>query len=261
MLFAHGRGFWRRGGETPEAVKWDDRIVEVREGQWSYVASSVGYAPEKVVGIATPAREDSNERKMVWSLSTGDVLTICWEHGLSYQLHKGSSDQSANLNQVLVLEGRKLQYQIKEANPEEDQHYITIVRSNPENPDGKATALLNWKLQAIEFLPEEDAVLVLLINMAILRTISQIRREDIGGLLVRRRVREVGPGQRDWGSVSLPANSSHHLHLLLPHFKPWYWNNANQVLASAEANDWRGLNHRYSPVDGKDELYRSSILS
>lgn len=42
-----GRGFWRRGAETPAAVKWDDRIVEVREGQWSYVGNSVGYAPGK----------------------------------------------------------------------------------------------------------------------------------------------------------------------------------------------------------------------
>ncbi|KAI0518630.1 hypothetical protein KFK09_006066 [Dendrobium nobile] len=251
-----GRGFWRRGADNPVAVKWDERIIEVREGQWSYVASSVGYAPEKVVGVATPAREDSNDRKIVWSLSTGDVFTICWEDGLSFQLQNESSDHS-----VVLQEGRKLQYQVSENNPEEEEQYITIVRSNPENPDGKATALLNWKLQAIEFLPDEDAVFVLLLNMAILRTISQIRREDIGGLLVRRRVREISPGIRDWGSVSLPANSSNDHHLLLPHFKPWYCNNANEVLASAEANDWRGQNHRYSPAVGKDELYRSSIIS
>ena len=42
-----GRGIWRRGAETPVAVKWEDRSIEVREGSWSYVAStsSVGYAP------------------------------------------------------------------------------------------------------------------------------------------------------------------------------------------------------------------------
>lgn len=40
-----GGGIWRRGGETPSAVKWEDRITEIREGSWSYVASSIGRAP------------------------------------------------------------------------------------------------------------------------------------------------------------------------------------------------------------------------
>jgi hypothetical protein len=40
-----GGGFWRRGGETPSAVKWEDRIIEIREGSWSYVAGSIGRAP------------------------------------------------------------------------------------------------------------------------------------------------------------------------------------------------------------------------
>lgn len=40
-----GGGFWRRGGETPSAVKWEDRIIEIREGSWSYVAGAIGRAP------------------------------------------------------------------------------------------------------------------------------------------------------------------------------------------------------------------------
>lgn len=43
--FRVGGGFWRRGGETPSAVKWEDRIIEIREGSWSYVAGSIGRAP------------------------------------------------------------------------------------------------------------------------------------------------------------------------------------------------------------------------
>lgn len=42
-----GGGFWRRGGETPAAVKWEERIIEIREGSWSYIAGSVGIAPGK----------------------------------------------------------------------------------------------------------------------------------------------------------------------------------------------------------------------
>ncbi|KAK2416349.1 hypothetical protein QL285_038749 [Trifolium repens] len=40
-----GGGFWRRGGETPSAVKWEYRIIEIRKGSWSYVAGSIGRAP------------------------------------------------------------------------------------------------------------------------------------------------------------------------------------------------------------------------
>ncbi|CAN4108843.1 unnamed protein product [Withania somnifera] len=45
ICFRVGGGFWRRGAETPSAVKWEDRIIEVREGRWSYVAGSIGRAP------------------------------------------------------------------------------------------------------------------------------------------------------------------------------------------------------------------------
>lgn len=44
-LYRVGRGIWRRGAETPEAVKWEDRIIEIREGPWSYIAGTVGIAP------------------------------------------------------------------------------------------------------------------------------------------------------------------------------------------------------------------------
>lgn len=38
-------GIWRRGGETPSAVKREDRIIEIREGSWSYLASTIGRVP------------------------------------------------------------------------------------------------------------------------------------------------------------------------------------------------------------------------
>nr|XP_027121629.1 uncharacterized protein LOC113738584 [Coffea arabica]XP_027123942.1 uncharacterized protein LOC113740592 [Coffea arabica] len=72
-----GGGFWRRGGETPSAVKWEDRIIEIREGSWSYVSSSIGKAPEKVVGTATP-QEPPEEWQASWNISTGNELLIRW---------------------------------------------------------------------------------------------------------------------------------------------------------------------------------------
>lgn len=138
---------------------------------------------------------------------------------------------------------------------EEEEQYLTLVRFALEYPDGKATALLNWKLLAVEFSPDEDAVLMLLLCVAIARTLSVIRKEDLSGLLVRRRVREVAGGHRDWGSVLLPPQSFSSVHL-----KPWYWN-ANMVLASMETNVSSLPITKSFPADGKCSMYEHVILS
>ncbi|VAI74089.1 unnamed protein product [Triticum turgidum subsp. durum] len=250
-----GRGIWRRGPETPMAVKWEDRIIEVREGSWSYIASatSVGYAPEKVVGTATPTKYQQ-ENKVVWRFSTGDVLTVWLGDDLNFQLQNETSEEEARL-----FVGRRLSYSVKKDstsnNHNEEEQYITLVRTSPDYPDGRATALLNWKLLAMEFLPKEDAVFVLLLCMAITRTMTEIRREDVAGLLVRRRIREPQVGQRDWGSMMLPHSPS-----LDPHLQPWY-RNAARVLSSAETVlPNRAMPIGNSPTDGKDELYRQALI-
>jgi hypothetical protein len=132
----------------------------------------------------------------------------------------------------------------------EEEQYLTLVRKSPDHGD-RATMLLNWKLLAVEFLHEEDAVFVLLLCMVIARTMTEIRREDVAGLLVRRRISEARAGQRDWGSVMLPGSLSPD-----PHLQPWY-RNAAQVLSSVETGPMLA---KYSPADGKDMLYRQALI-
>ncbi|KAK0599978.1 hypothetical protein LWI29_010392 [Acer saccharum] len=48
-----GRRILEKRRRNPSTVKWEDRITEIREGS-GYVAGSIGRAPEKVVGTATP---------------------------------------------------------------------------------------------------------------------------------------------------------------------------------------------------------------
>lgn len=60
-----GGGFWRRGGETPSPVKWEDRIIEIREGSWSYVAGSIGRAP----GMLYKLIKDTINIKVIEKLS------------------------------------------------------------------------------------------------------------------------------------------------------------------------------------------------
>ena len=59
---------------------------------------------------------------------------------------------------------------------EDEEGFVTLVRFTEENPTGRATALLKWKLLVVELLPEEDEVLVLLLCLSILR--KCIRNEE-----------------------------------------------------------------------------------
>ena len=43
------------------------------------------------MGSATPKEKNTQERKIIWTLSTGDSLTIQWEGGLEFQLENEKS--------------------------------------------------------------------------------------------------------------------------------------------------------------------------
>ncbi|KAL6964707.1 hypothetical protein U1Q18_035765 [Sarracenia purpurea var. burkii] len=171
--------------------------------------------------------------------------------------------------------GRKMQYQRRtntnaqeKRHPEEDEDedededeeegFVTLVRFSEENPNGKATALLNWKLLVIEFLPEEDAVFVLLLCISILKSVSGMRKEDVGNLLIRRRLKEAKVGARDWGSVLLHPSLYSPSWIPSPHLQPWYWN-AKAVMASEDTSRQPASN--YSPAEGGDNLFKRVICS
>ncbi|XP_042054287.1 glycine-rich domain-containing protein 1-like isoform X1 [Salvia splendens] len=277
-----GGGFYRRGGEAPKAVKWEDRIIQIFEGSWSYVigSGSIGRSPEKLVGTATP-KAPKEELQASWKLSSGIELVIQWDSsksvsGLRFDLQSETSSEPM----VKLLQGRHMQYEVKKSGQEtqeeakadtkneqmeqdvrsEEGEYVTVVRYSEEIPSGKATALLNWKLLVVEVQPEEDAVLVLLLGMAILRSISEMKREDVGRLLVRRRIGEAEVGERDWGSVMLHPSSCSPL-VSCSKLQPWYWN--AKVNMASQARDHQGVapaSSNYSQAEGGDNLYRSGII-
>ncbi|PON52544.1 Glycine-rich domain-containing protein-like [Trema orientale] len=269
-----GGGFWRRGGETPSTVKWEDRIIEIREGSWSYVAGSIGRAPEKVVGTATP-KKPPEQWKSAWQFSTGDELMVRWESsmlisGLSFCLKNQSAE-----SMVKLLKGRKMQYQVNKVKSQgnnsgesqneqeeedvEEEGFLTLVRFTEDDPIGRATALLNWKLLVVEFLPEEDAVFVLLLCISILRSVSDMKKEDLGCLLMRRRLKEARLGSRDWGSVVLhPFSSSSSPS---PYLQPWYWNAKAVMVSDSSDNTTRPPAFSHSPEEGSDQLYKRGIFT
>lgn len=163
-----------------------------------------------------------------------------------------------------------MQYQVvtkkkEEQEEEEDEEgFVTLVRFTEENPNGKATALLNWRLLVVELLPEEDAVLALLLCISILKSVSEMRKEDVGGLLMRRRIKEQKLGTRDWGSVILDPSSSTN-DIDSPYLQPWYWN-ADAVMASDDVAADQYLKKsnpimNQSTAEGSDKLYKRGLLS
>ncbi|XP_058002854.1 glycine-rich domain-containing protein 1 isoform X1 [Hevea brasiliensis] len=263
-----GGGFWRRGGETPSAVKWEDRIIEVREGSWSYVAGSIGRAPEKVVATATP-KEPPKNCQASWCFSTGEEFLVSWQSPSTSlcDLRFCLLNQTTPDSTMKLFKGRKLQYQVrktrsedKEISNDEEEGFVTLVRFTEDNPTRRATALLNWKLLIVEILPEEDAVLAILICISILRSVSEMRKEDVGSLLIRRRIKEAKLGTRDWGSVILhPSSCSSSISS--PYLQPWYWNPKAVITSDRGPNVTRQPTTNYSPVEGGDKLYKPGIIT
>ena len=179
------------------------------------------------------------------------------------------------------MKGRQRQYQVEKIKPEskseetkneleekeiegeedDEEGFLTVVRFTEDDPDGKATALLNWKLLVVEVLPEEDAVLMLLLCISILKSVSEMKKQDVGGLLVRRRLKEARLGTRDWGSVILHP-SSWSSSIDSTYLEPWYWNAGAVMMASDAADQLKRLPaSRQSPVEGGDKLYKHAIIS
>lgn len=148
----------------------------------------------------------------------------------------------------------------EEEEEEENEGFVTLVRFTDENPAGKATALLNWKLLVVELMPEEDAVLVLLLCISILRSVSEMRKEDVGSLLIRRRIKEAKLGLRDWGSVTLhPSSLSSSSDIASPYIQPWS-SNSKAVMAGVTDYVPRNPAQHYSMAEGGDRLYKRGII-
>lgn len=202
---------------------------------------------------------------------------ISWESLTSmHDLRICLRNQTSLDSSVKLLKGRKMQYQemkTRTENKEQGQHseeeneddeaeagFMTLVRFTEDNPSGRATAILNWKLLIVELFPEEDAVFVLLLCISITRSISEMRKEDLGKLLIRRRLKEAKLGARDWGSVILQP-SSYSSSMSSPYLQPWYWNAQSVVASDGDDNLTRQSAFNYSPVEGGDKLYKQGIIT
>ncbi|CAM6045164.1 unnamed protein product [Sphagnum compactum] len=213
------KGIWTKGGERPVGVDWNERIINVHEGGWTYVAKSIGTAPDKIAGSATPFAGELGQYKLSWALSTGETLIISRRmHDLDWERHLDFSLKVPGPGLACLINGRKLQYEVPGATSEDEEGFVTLIRYTQQTPQGKATALFNFKVSAMEVLPEESVLLVLLLCTATLRSIADFGGVTSGHIDKHRRVKENAPGLKDWGSVVLEnANAQSDLAF-------WYYN-------------------------------------
>jgi hypothetical protein len=212
---------------------------------------------------------------------------VCWiSHSyfqnlkkiIHFQIKMHFKNKTLLTLQVKLLKGKKMQYRARKISSKSKEHekrenteetdeededeegFLTLVRFTEDNPIGRPTALLNWKLLIVELLPEEDAVFVLLLCISILRSISEMRKEDVGSLLIRRRLKEAKLGARDWGSVILHP-SSFSSTISSPYLQPWYWNAKSVIAPDGGDNVTKQPAVSHSPVEGGDKLYKKGIMA
>ncbi|GKV32003.1 hypothetical protein SLEP1_g40645 [Rubroshorea leprosula] len=89
---------------------------------------------------------------------------------MQYQEKKTNSALRSNNKQTESKEGED------DDKEDDEEGFVTLIRFSEENPTGRATALLNWKLLMVELMPEEDAVFVLLLCVSILESVSEMRK-------------------------------------------------------------------------------------
>ena len=49
------KGSWKKSGDRPVGVDWNERVINIHEGGWNYIATGVGIAPGKILLLSNLA--------------------------------------------------------------------------------------------------------------------------------------------------------------------------------------------------------------
>ncbi|KAG0565461.1 hypothetical protein KC19_8G192000 [Ceratodon purpureus] len=158
---------------------------------------------------------------------------------------------------VALVSGRRLDYQVNGASPEEEAGFVTLVRYTPDTPSGKATALFNTSSGAMEVKPEESVPLVVLLSTVISISLVEMLGKSRPQISKTGRNKARASGN-EWGAViferqaneksdiarkmALYNSLNYHYWWDMP-FVFWcasFYNNAS-LLSDTTANQYAGL--------------------
>ncbi|MCO5602562.1 hypothetical protein L7F22_056696 [Adiantum nelumboides] len=202
-------------GSTPTPE--DERCLHIHQGEWEYPDSytNVGSAPAKIVTRA---------KQLISARDTPAILFMqrCWgffDNSSGLTVSRAMGDPMWNIrpllkihgslsNQIQLVCGRKLDYEVKGATDEEEGGFVTLMRYNPvDSPLGRATALFNWRTGAMEVSPNESVVLVLLLSNIIATSVYNME-----GLKIKLNSSRGAPPRQtaspdEWGAVVMTTRS------------------------------------------------------
>jgi hypothetical protein len=155
---------------------------------------------------AQPVKSDSrdadvsNERQ--WQLFDNEMqLTIRKRDGdKQWHLRPELSLEGKIGCPITLVSGRRLDYQVNGATPEEEAGFITVVRFTPDTPSGKATALFNTSSGALEVKPEESVLLVVLLSTVISISLVEMLGKSGPQMPKAGRTKPRASGN-EWGTV------------------------------------------------------------
>jgi hypothetical protein len=105
-----------------------------------------------------------------------------------------------NGEQVRLLAGRKLDYEVKGATVEEEAGFVTVIRYTLDYPLGKSTALFNTRSGAMEVTAEESVPLVVLLSTIISISVVDMLGTTIPSPPKISRTNFKGkPNRNEWG--------------------------------------------------------------
>lgn len=205
----------------------------IHQGGWEYHSqfSDRGTAPANIVAGAEQLEElddmkvGPNVRRQ-WILldNPAQVLTVSkdatdplWNMRPGLELNGNFGDP------IKLVCGRKLDYEVKGANNEEEGGFVTVIRYNPKDaPLGKATALFNWRSGAMEVLPQESVLLVLLVSNIIAMSVFDIEGSKVKLNSNRRLPSRSSQSYDEWGAVVFEKRNSTSLsRSMIPYYCWW----------------------------------------
>ncbi|XP_024524999.1 glycine-rich domain-containing protein 1-like, partial [Selaginella moellendorffii] len=198
---------YKRGGFWLRSIPDTDKVVHVHKGGWTYKGSyNTGSVNGEILGSAWQLEKPSSESRR-WSLQNGKaILTVDrnvkdkrWN--MRPQLHVEMKSHDCP---IMLFSGRHLEFAVPGASDRQEAWFVTMVRFTRDAPQGKATALFNWRSGGMQIDPNEDVLLVLLLSATISMSVSDMLGKSIPSWMTTSKRVIVSEEEQDhWGAVMI----------------------------------------------------------
>ncbi|EFJ32892.1 hypothetical protein SELMODRAFT_439262 [Selaginella moellendorffii] len=149
------------------------------------------------------------ETPNLWQWSLDGDCTIVIGRNAEYEVHFGACGDGCP---VTLVAGRKLQFALA-GTKDVNEGFVTLIRYLPKAPNGKATALFNWKTGYMEVTVEENTMLVAALLCATatsMACLSLDNQKPVTKSLTSRSYRVPDVGVAAMGTAEVKQDQDHH---------------------------------------------------